>query len=52
MFLHSEPLAHEPVEEVRAVPALYPQPTPGNTLFYGDNLDIFRVYICLHESMR
>ncbi len=42
MFPHSEPLAHEPTEEVRAVPALYPQPAIGKTLFYGDNLDILR----------
>lgn len=45
VFPHSEPLAHEPIVEVRAVPPLYPQPAPGNTLFYGDNLDILREYI-------
>ncbi|CAA9321766.1 MAG: Type III restriction-modification system methylation subunit [uncultured Chloroflexia bacterium] len=27
------------------MPALYPQPTPGNTLFYGDNLNILREHI-------
>ena len=26
------------------MPALYPQPAPINTLFYGDNLDILRPY--------
>jgi len=38
-------LEHEPVEEVRAMPSLYPQQAPTNTLFYGDNLDILRKYI-------
>ncbi len=31
MFQHHEPLAHEPTEEVHAVPTLYPQPAPINT---------------------
>lgn len=46
MCQHSEPLVPEPIEEVRAVPTLNPQPARGNTPFDGDNLDVLREYIC------
>ncbi len=45
MRYHYEPLGNEPGSEVRAMPPVYPQSAPTNTLFYGDNLDILREYI-------
>ena len=45
MFPHCEPLGNVPIEEVRAMPFVYPQTAPTNTLFSGDNLPILRGHI-------
>ena len=45
VLLHYEPLGIEPVEEVRAMPLVYPQSVPITMLFSGDILDFLRAYI-------